>query len=102
MATPDSLDRLSNIVATLAHPDGDHADNDLEDEAHDIIRQLRQTSGVGIHRPVINGSYRCASCQRVKVIPTGTVCAQCISAGETKFIARCNYCGHLPCDCTER
>lgn len=69
MATPDSLDRLSNIVATLAHPHGDHADNDLEDEAHDIIRELRD------------------------VLSTAPI---------TTFMVRCNYCGHLPCDCTER
>jgi hypothetical protein len=36
------LQRLRNIVANLAHPKGDHSQNDLEDEAHDIIRELRQ------------------------------------------------------------
>lgn len=36
-------------------------------------------AGQGVHRPVLNGSYRCASCHKVKVIPTGSVCAQCIT-----------------------
>lgn len=37
----EHLDRLYNLVANLAHPRGDHKQNVLEDEAHDIIRELR-------------------------------------------------------------
>lgn len=33
--------RLYNLIATLAHPKGDHRQNDVEDEAHDLIRGLR-------------------------------------------------------------
>src|ERR1043165_2690425 len=36
-----ALERLYHLVATLAHPKGDHRQNALEDEAHDIIRELR-------------------------------------------------------------
>jgi hypothetical protein len=37
----ERLDRLYNIIANLAHVNGDHTGNALEDEAHDIIRALR-------------------------------------------------------------
>ena len=35
------LSRLGNLIANLAHPKGDHRENALEDEAHDIVRELR-------------------------------------------------------------
>jgi hypothetical protein len=35
------LERLGNLVAQLAHPNDDHCENEFEDEAHDIIRELR-------------------------------------------------------------
>ena len=41
--------RLYNLVANLAHPKGDHLANDLEDEAHDLIRKLRPArAGVAV------------------------------------------------------
>jgi len=36
--------RLYNIVAELAHPNDDHRENPLEDEAHDLIRALRASA----------------------------------------------------------
>jgi hypothetical protein len=38
--------RLYNLVAHLAHPKGDHRTNELEDEAHDLIRELRDTTAL--------------------------------------------------------
>ena len=35
------LQRVGNIVAALAHPNDDHCDNELEDEAHDLLREAR-------------------------------------------------------------
>lgn len=37
----EKLTRLGNLVANLAHPKGDCLENELEDEAHDLIRELR-------------------------------------------------------------
>lgn len=34
------LTRIGNLVAALAHPKDDHRQNDLEDEAHDLLREL--------------------------------------------------------------
>ncbi len=35
------VERVGNVVANLAHPEGDHCENLLEDEAHDLFRELR-------------------------------------------------------------
>lgn len=40
-ATTEKWQRLYNLVASLAHPNDDHLENALEDEAHDLIRELR-------------------------------------------------------------
>jgi hypothetical protein len=37
----EKLQRLYSLVANLAHPRGDHRENPLEDEAHDLIREIR-------------------------------------------------------------
>lgn len=34
-------ERLYALVCQLAHPKGDHRENPHEDEAHDLIRELR-------------------------------------------------------------
>jgi hypothetical protein len=39
--TDEKLQRLYSLVANLAHPNDDHLENELEDEAHDIIREMR-------------------------------------------------------------
>ena len=36
------IQRVGNLVADLAHPRGDHRQNDSEDEAHDLLRELRE------------------------------------------------------------
>lgn len=41
MRDESDFDRLYNIITVLAHPDGDHLENALEDEAHDLIARLR-------------------------------------------------------------
>jgi len=41
----DKLSRIGNIIANLAHPHGDHRQNELEDEAHDLLRELRADLG---------------------------------------------------------
>jgi hypothetical protein len=69
----DKLQRLYNLVANLAHPKGGHRVNEAEDEAHDIIRELRQ--GVMGERAL------CATCHGngVVKIPGGTsVCPACV------------------------
>lgn len=43
MSPQEKLSRLGNLVANLAHQNGDHCENELEDEAHDLIRELCET-----------------------------------------------------------
>lgn len=43
-ATREKFDRLYNLVSNLAHPKGDHCENELEDEAHSIIYELHEAT----------------------------------------------------------